>query len=136
MTCEDFRKPDGSYDWGAYRAAKDAEHKADVADGKYCYQCGRYLVWSNKGVRRRCGDCEALDHESDEVDSDTCVRCPKCRRTASVSYDELFDLYEEGEHEVTCSSCDHEYTVSTRVSYSFNSPALEGSEDAEEDADV
>lgn len=33
-----------------------------------------------------------------------------------------YDLYSEGEHEVTCIDCNHEFEVSTTISYNFQSP--------------
>ncbi|MDQ5978809.1 MAG: hypothetical protein QG602_1783 [Verrucomicrobiota bacterium] len=47
-------------------------------------------------------------------------KCPHCGCECSVSHNEWWNLYEEGEHEVTCPSCDQDFTVSTRVSYSFS----------------
>lgn len=47
-------------------------------------------------------------------------KCPHCGQCASVSDNEWWRLYEEGEHEVTCPECELDFTVSTRVSYSFN----------------
>jgi hypothetical protein len=37
-----------------------------------------------------------------------------------VDRNEWWKLYEEGEHEVTCPHCDEDFSVSTRVSYSFS----------------
>lgn len=47
-------------------------------------------------------------------------KCPHCGEECSVRDNEWWKLYEEGEHEVTCPSCDEDFTVSTRVSYSFS----------------
>lgn len=47
-------------------------------------------------------------------------RCPHCGTESCVSDNEWWKLYEEGEHDVTCPSCDLDFTVSTRVSYSFS----------------
>lgn len=47
-------------------------------------------------------------------------KCPHCGQECSVSENEWWNLYEEGEHEVTCPSCDEDFSVSTRVRYSFS----------------
>lgn len=47
-------------------------------------------------------------------------KCPHCGTESDVSDNEWWKLYEEGEHEVTCPSCDEDFTVSTSVSYSFS----------------
>jgi hypothetical protein len=46
--------------------------------------------------------------------------CPHCGSAQNVQRNEWWSLYEEGEHEVTCTNCDNDFNVSTRVSYSFN----------------
>lgn len=40
-------------------------------------------------------------------------KCPYCG-------EEWWELYEEGDHTVTCPSCDHDFIVRTSVSYSFS----------------
>lgn len=47
-------------------------------------------------------------------------RCPHCGEGCDVDRNEWWKLYEEGEHEVTCPHCDEDFSVSTRVSYSFS----------------
>jgi transposase-like protein len=53
-------------------------------------------------------------------------RCPHCGESHSVSENEWWRLYEEGEHEVTCPDCDGDFTVSTSVTYSFSTEQQEG----------
>lgn len=53
-------------------------------------------------------------------------KCPHCGESISVSEHELWKLYEEGEHDVTCPFCDEDFTVSTSVSYSFSTDSQEG----------
>ena len=52
-------------------------------------------------------------------------RCPHCGTECSVSENEWWKLYEEGEHEVSCPHCDGDFSVSTRVSYSFSTDEQE-----------
>jgi DNA-directed RNA polymerase subunit M/transcription elongation factor TFIIS len=113
---DDYKGADGRIDWTAYR-------RAQVDAGESCRKCGSFIVFS-KGYPTTCHDCDRLEEESGEVVHDSSVRCPKCRRVMNVHDSEFWDLYEEGEHEVSCRSCDHEFTVSSRVSYSFESPEL------------
>lgn len=52
--------------------------------------------------------------------------CPHCGHEVSVQDNELWRLYEEGEHdEVECPSCEQTFTVSTSVSYSFSTDEQE-----------
>lgn len=53
-------------------------------------------------------------------------RCPHCGTTCDVSDNDWFRLYEEGEHDVSCPHCDGDFTVSTRVSFSFSTDEQEG----------
>lgn len=52
-------------------------------------------------------------------------RCPHCGTECSVSENEWWKLYEDGEHEVSCPHCDGDFSVSTRVSYSFSTDEQE-----------
>lgn len=47
-------------------------------------------------------------------------KCPHCGHECDVSANDWWRLYEEGEHEVTCPFCDGDFSVATRVSYSFS----------------
>lgn len=57
-------------------------------------------------------------------------KCPHCGHVCDISEESWYRLYEEGEHQVACPSCDGDFTVSTRVSYSFSTD--EQNEDDEE----
>lgn len=52
--------------------------------------------------------------------------CQHCGAVCDVSDNEWWTLYEEGEHEVSCPHCDGDFTVSTRVSYSFSTDEQPG----------
>ena len=55
-------------------------------------------------------------------------KCPHCGHEHDISESGWWKLYEEGEHEVTCNLCDGDFTVSTRVVYSFSTEHQEGYE--------
>lgn len=46
-------------------------------------------------------------------------RCPHCGEVCEISDNGWYELYDEGEHEVSCPHCGEDFTVSTRVSFSF-----------------
>jgi len=52
-------------------------------------------------------------------------RCPHCGEVCDVADNGWWKLYEEGEHDVTCPHCDEDFSVSTRVSYSFSTDSQE-----------
>lgn len=52
-------------------------------------------------------------------------KCPHCGTVCDISDNDWWKLYEEGEHEVSCPSCGDDFTVSTRVSYSFSTDTQE-----------
>ncbi len=56
-------------------------------------------------------------------------KCPHCGSVVSVIDNELWQLYEEGEHDIECDYCDLAFTVSTHVTYSFSTDDQEDSED-------
>lgn len=66
-------------------------------------------------LKRCAGALERLDFFANKN-----PKCPHCGEECSVSDNEWWHLYEEGEHEVTCPACDEDFTVSTSVSYSFS----------------
>jgi hypothetical protein len=47
-------------------------------------------------------------------------KCPHCAVDYRVEDNDAWRIYEEGEHELTCVNCGLDFTVSTRVSYSFD----------------
>lgn len=52
-------------------------------------------------------------------------KCPHCGDELDISESGSYQLYEEGDHEITCEACDLDYTVSTRVSYTFSTDSQE-----------
>jgi DNA-directed RNA polymerase subunit RPC12/RpoP len=114
---DDWRGEDGRVDWAGMSAA-------EVARGERCTRCRAPIFFSKSRGPTKCLDCKSLD-TTEEVQHGTLIRCPACGETDRVEDFEDGDLYEEGEHEVTCHACDHDYTVSTMVQYTFTSPARE-----------
>ena len=53
------------------------------------------------------------------------AKCPHCGEVCDVGANDWWRLYEEGEHEVSCPHCDGDFSVSTRVSYSFSTDEQE-----------
>ena len=111
----DFEDKDGSVDWVAYKEAK-------INNGEECYECGAFL-FDDKKYRHRCYDCKSLTDDTGSVIHNSKIRCPKCRDTIDVD-SELYEIYKDGLHEVTCWECDHNFDIETRVSYTFESPEL------------
>jgi len=136
MTILDFKNEDGSFDWTAYGAAKKAEKEERKKSGKECYQCGAYIIFGGKGYRELCYDCRLLRDDTSETTSDNYIRCPKCKGLSLVHDGDHYDLYEEGEHDITCLDCGHEYQIETSVTYSFQSPAVLGETEREEGEQV
>lgn len=136
MKYADFQDADGKIDWKAYNAASAEERKREVDSGRYCYSCGSYLIFGNRGYRQLCGQCESLRRDPGEVDHNKQIRCPGCNRIITVSGGEAYHLYKEGGHSVTCEQCEAEFTVETRISYTFTSPAVLPKEDDPEGDDT
>ena len=130
----DFKREDGSIDWEACR-------KAEVAAGERCKTCGSSVYTPRFGISidspvigpKDCGECSDIG-KPEELSHSQYFRCPKCGHFNDPGYTENYKLFEDGEHEVGCGECDHDFTVSTSVSYDFTSPAMI-QEDVEEDED-
>jgi DNA-directed RNA polymerase subunit RPC12/RpoP len=125
---EDYRDDKGRIDWGAY-------HKAEVLVGERCDKCGGYILFA-KGYRTICRACQDMAGKKEEVTHDHYIRCPKCGHISSV-HDDCYGLFEDGEHDVSCQECEHDYVVSTHVEFHFISPPRlpEEKEVEEEDDD-
>jgi DNA-directed RNA polymerase subunit RPC12/RpoP len=115
---EDYKKENGDIDWKAYKAAQ-------IAAGERCPKCDSRMstLFNNKKYEHLCSECESLA-ENEELSHSSYIRCPKCKESWDPSDREDYDCYQDGEHSVTCSSCNHEFEVSTSVSYLFTSPEL------------
>ncbi len=120
-----FEKEDGSIDWAGYQKAK-------IDNGERCYQCSSFILFAN-GYKRLCARCNEMQSIEGMVTHNNRVRCPKCRKEMGVQDYELYELYEEGEHLISCQNCDCDFNVETEVNYTFKSPELLREEDNEED---
>ena len=119
---DDFKKPDGSIDWEAYT-------KAQVATGERCRKCGSYILFGS-GYAQECSSCKRLQTDG-EVAHESFIRCPACGQTFNPCGD--YDVYNEGENDITCPSCAHEFTIETRITCSFTSPARLEDQTAEDE---
>jgi uncharacterized CHY-type Zn-finger protein len=132
VSVADHQTPDGKMDWKSYNAASEAARRQDINDGVYCSSCGAYLIFNRGGGRQRCGQCRGLS-EPGELTHDRLIRCPACGDTFNPGDNDHYKLYGDGEHSVTCQNCDHQFEVSTHISYSFTSPPrISPAEDDEE----
>lgn len=52
-------------------------------------------------------------------------KCPHCDSEINIDDDELYNLYEGGDHEIECSHCEKEISVTTNVSYTFSTSQQE-----------
>lgn len=114
VNMDDHRDANGNLDWKSYDAAK-------VANGETCYQCGGTASLFGRGRQSLCGDCTRMAADDDDVSHDTLIRCPKCRHAWNVYETDDYELYSDGEHDVTCPECEHEFEVVTAVSFRFTS---------------
>jgi len=112
---EDHEDEHGKLDWKAYGAAQ-------VANGDICSRCRSYVTALGVGHPRECYDCQALDKPEEVTHNDT-VRCPDCGYTWGAHGGDDYDHLGDGEHNMMCPDCDHEFEISTSVSWSFTSPA-------------
>lgn len=118
---DDFKNPEtGRYDWERY-------NKAQRENGEKCIQCGAFIIFA-AGYPRNCAACDAMSSNRNEVEHNSRIRCPGCGHSREVE-----DLYEAGEHSVRCSWCEREFSVETKISFSFVSPKRIAEPDEEED---
>ncbi len=115
---EDFKDPaTGEVDWKKYNLA-------EIANGEKCCECGGIASLFGTGRRTRCMSCRAVD-EPGELRHASRLRCPRCRHTWNPGDCDDHEVYADGDHEVWCAECGHEFPVVTMVSYLFRSPEIE-----------
>jgi len=129
---EDY-KENGLINWKRYDEAK-------VNAGEKCYICGSYISsFPNKSSGKTlCYDCKNLETSTEKVIHDSLIRCPSCKNTWDIVDNSDYECYNEGEHDIVCPECNHEFTIETIVEYSFTSPELikdEEEKDEETDSD-
>jgi hypothetical protein len=113
----DFKDGAGNIDWKAYR-------RAEVANGERCSrpECEASFIFSANGKPTLCNPCKEMASERGEIRHDDLVRCPKCGH--SWAPDPVDDsVFSDGENSVACEKCDHDFEVTTIISFSFKSPA-------------
>ena len=115
INIDDHTKEDGSVDWNSYNQAK-------IDNGDACYRCESVILFG-EGFKRLCGNCNRLSLDG-EIHHKKFVRCPSCRHSWNPSDSDDYQFFEEGEHELTCPICEHEFEISTQVSYNFTSPEV------------
>ena len=94
---------------------------------KNCLVCGKesYLMsWEtecfsckNKKYNNKISQ-QIKDGEIDSVDCEDEIFCPYCGEINEVN--DNYEIYEDGEHDFTCCDCEKEFTVTTNISYSFD----------------
>jgi DNA-directed RNA polymerase subunit RPC12/RpoP len=101
----------------------------DIDAGEQCMTCGGHIFTLRPpGYRRECHSCKDLGASTDEVSHKSKIRCPKCRETWDA-WETDYDIFGEGEHDVTCPECEHEFEITTYVTHTFKSPAIVEGED-------
>lgn len=60
------------------------------------------------------------EENADDYWGNDSPKCPHCDYEIDLGSNDLYRLYEEGEHQVDCPKCDEPFMVSTRVSHSFS----------------
>lgn len=115
ISMNDYLGADGRVDWEWYNAAQ-------VEAGERCRQCSGHIMFG-KGFPSLCSDCRELGEDKGEVTHDSLIRCPKCGEQFDGG--DACEFVCDGETEVGCPECDHQFEVVQILRVSYRSPALE-----------
>lgn len=63
-----------------------------------------------------------------EFSRNTSPICPHCGASYDIDETGRYDVYEEGDHEITCSSCHQEFNVEVAIEYKFSTDEQEANE--------
>jgi len=128
----DYKDEKGLVNWTAYR-------QAQIANGEICSRCRGYVGYSynRQPFRTECSECKELRGTDEIYTNEKGIRCPNCRHIIDPTHDCDMDVYKDGTHTVTCDGCEHEFEVTTTVTYSWSSPQVidHSSYDEPEDED-
>ena len=126
ISFEDHRGPNGNIDWAAYR-------KARVKAGEECWKCGTGIFFMDRTLGPcLCVSCKQLQSSQEACSHERLIRCPRCGTVSPTDDCDMPDrIFEDGEHAVLCAHCDHEFEVTTEVSFRFTSPPMEQKEPPE-----
>lgn len=128
ISFQQFKREDGSIDWAAFR-------QAEIEAGERCWQCHAYIISifdrtnDVPAIRRFCEPCRRLRDDTGDVDHESRIRCPHCRLSAPVAWDQARaysceGLYRDGETELRCVHCGEVFTVQVHVRYEYLSQSL------------
>ena len=117
---DEFKKDDDTIDWQALEEAR-------IKSGEACSQCKSFILFPT-GTETKCGNCQEFDESKESVEHGTLVRCPSCKHQWDIeryfSSNAEYDIFEEGEHNIICPECEHEFEVTTKILRSYISPEL------------
>lgn len=82
-----------------------------------CYECQKKVEFE----KIQANILEATDDEEVDTFSSDYVICPYCGEAMDTcyGYEDFPELYEEGDHLVTCPNCDKEFVLETSISYYY-----------------
>jgi DNA-directed RNA polymerase subunit M/transcription elongation factor TFIIS len=114
----DYKKENGNIDWPRYRAAQ-------IREGEICSKCASHIItlYSRSPGPMECTSCKRFKTDKEEVTHDSLLRCPACGATLEAN-----DYWESGIYSgedlthIYCGECEHEFEVTTHISYSYTSP--------------
>lgn len=92
----------------------------------YCYAC----LIQNELERVQLNVREAKEDEDPDTYSTDYVICPYCgcELPTDLSYEDFPEIYEEGDHKLTCPECDKDFRLTTSVSYSWETERIKDNE--------
>lgn len=103
--------------------------ETDINNGERCRQCRAWIFHIYPpGHSMLCVECGQLELEG-ECSHRSRLRCPQCMHSWDVWEGDDSGIFEDGSFEVSCPSCDHDFEITTSVSYVFTSPKAGETED-------
>ena len=93
-----------------------------MSKARRCTKCGG-TTWAHEDMPALCGACTIMQTDPNEIDHERLLRCPACGYMEGAKDALHDDEHSDGDQDVSCGKCGHDYTVRVDVSVLYTSPA-------------
>lgn len=91
----------------------------------FCDICESFSFQLTRSGRQVCPDCLNIESSALHCDHNKMIRCPRCRHLINPYREEMHHAFNDGDHDIICPECQHQFKVAVSVEYTFTSPRMD-----------